>query len=216
MLSDFILTHPEIFQRKVVLELAAGTGFTSVVAGTLAKKVICTGIYHFFAYSTIETFDRFYIDVDRGDILDLVRENIDQNERILEEAHCSVKEIDFFKTDWQQSLAEDIKEIDVILVADVVYSKEVTVAFFKTLTYLLDNLADLDVYIAIERRLHAGDQGKLMSPNFDLFLNQLQNLQKVCPNVLVYKISINFDQPFRDYYNRVEESCLWKLSKVSK
>ena len=47
LLSDFILnskeSDPSPFRDKVILELAAGTGLTSVVAATVAKSVICTG-----------------------------------------------------------------------------------------------------------------------------------------------------------------------------
>ena len=43
LLCDFILANPEIFKNANVLELAAGTGVTSVVAATSAKSVLCTG-----------------------------------------------------------------------------------------------------------------------------------------------------------------------------
>jgi predicted nicotinamide N-methyase len=42
-LSDFILTHPDEFSGKRVLELAAGTGVTSITAAELAEDIMCTG-----------------------------------------------------------------------------------------------------------------------------------------------------------------------------
>ena len=43
LLCDFILTHPEEFAGKFVLELAAGTGISSITAALLARRVLCTG-----------------------------------------------------------------------------------------------------------------------------------------------------------------------------
>lgn len=43
LLGDYILSHPEVFQNKTVLELGSGVGFDSIIAGTLAKEIICTG-----------------------------------------------------------------------------------------------------------------------------------------------------------------------------
>lgn len=45
LLADFILSKQGTdFAGKVVLELAAGVGFTSVVAGMVAKEVVSTGM----------------------------------------------------------------------------------------------------------------------------------------------------------------------------
>ncbi|XP_067003888.2 methyltransferase-like protein 22 isoform X2 [Anabrus simplex] len=45
-LADFVLFHGQsLFKDKVVLELASGTGLTSIVAAMFAKEVICTAIY---------------------------------------------------------------------------------------------------------------------------------------------------------------------------
>lgn len=43
LLADYILSNPDIFKNKVVLELGAGVGLTSIVVGFFAKEVICTG-----------------------------------------------------------------------------------------------------------------------------------------------------------------------------
>ena len=44
LLGDYILSHPELFQNKTVLELGSGVGLDSIVAGIVAKEVICTGM----------------------------------------------------------------------------------------------------------------------------------------------------------------------------
>lgn len=43
LLADYILSNPDLFRDKVILELGAGVGLTSIVASFLAKEVICTG-----------------------------------------------------------------------------------------------------------------------------------------------------------------------------
>ena len=43
LLADFILANPDLFKDKIILELGSGVGLTSIIASSLAKKVICTG-----------------------------------------------------------------------------------------------------------------------------------------------------------------------------
>lgn len=42
-LADYILSQWDLFQGRTVLELGAGTGFTSIIAATVAQTVYCTG-----------------------------------------------------------------------------------------------------------------------------------------------------------------------------
>ena len=43
LLAEYISDQAELIENKNVLELAAGTGFTSLVAAVAAKSVLCTG-----------------------------------------------------------------------------------------------------------------------------------------------------------------------------
>ena len=43
MLADYILSNPSLFKDKIVLELGAGVGLTSIITSFLAEEVICTG-----------------------------------------------------------------------------------------------------------------------------------------------------------------------------
>lgn len=43
LLADYILSNPDLFRDKVVLELGSGVGLTSIVACFASKEVICTG-----------------------------------------------------------------------------------------------------------------------------------------------------------------------------
>ncbi|XP_036166291.1 methyltransferase-like protein 22 isoform X2 [Myotis myotis] len=42
-LADYLLFQRDLFQGRTVLELGAGTGFTSIIAATAAQTVYCTG-----------------------------------------------------------------------------------------------------------------------------------------------------------------------------
>ena len=62
----------------------------------------------------------FSSDVDRGDILPTIRRNFDQNLDLIK-AQVTVEEIDFFGENWKSKLDSKIQNVQVILVADVVY-----------------------------------------------------------------------------------------------
>ena len=44
LLADFILAHSEVFMNRNVVELAAGTGLTSVIAAIFCKQVTVTDV----------------------------------------------------------------------------------------------------------------------------------------------------------------------------
>ena len=86
-----LLAKPEQVEGKKVLELAAGTGLTSIVAATFAESVTAT-------------------DVDRGaEILPLIKKNADSNKGILARPeNFSVRELDFFWENWPPDLEERV------------------------------------------------------------------------------------------------------------
>lgn len=43
MLADYLIHDRSELENKTVLELGAGVGLTSAVAGIYAKQIICTG-----------------------------------------------------------------------------------------------------------------------------------------------------------------------------
>ena len=135
LLSDFVLANPQLLQGKTVLELAAGTGLTSIVAATLAHAVTAT-------------------DVSRGEILPLIRKNANLNTSVLAMPHnFSVQELDFFWDSWSPDLEQRVVSSEVflsfslsskttvsfqvVLAADVVYDRHITEHFFKTLQKIL-------------------------------------------------------------------------------
>jgi hypothetical protein len=195
LLSDFLLAHPDVVRGKAVLELAAGTGITS--------------------FSTASSPNA---DVDRGGILDRIRQNLSQNGNLLRQCHSKVAEIDFFKEDWRDDLAADLTDVSVVLAADIVYDREITRNFFRTLEHLISWKGDdreLVVLIAVERRRGhvTGEEDK---SNFQYFLDLLDELMERLSGTewRLEKIGLNFHQ-YLKCYERVNELNFWKLSRRS-
>ena len=198
LLADYICEYPELFESKNVLELAAGTGLTSIVAANWAKKVLCT-------------------DVDLGEILDLIQNNFALNEHNLEAA-CEVREIDFFRSDWKIKLANDLLNIDTILVADVIYNEEITKSFVNVLDELVTNFCDkgVTIYIAMEKRLRFNSEGEIVAPSYEVFMEYIKCFLKKNPFCDMQKVELNFPQYFKQYYARVEELVMFKIECLKK
>jgi predicted nicotinamide N-methyase len=200
LLADYLLDRGSSLNisNAHVLELAAGTGITSIVAAAVgAKSVLCT-------------------DVDRGKILDTIRQNFADNASFYPDCDARVAEIDFFKRDWWEGLSARITRCNLVLVADVVYNQEITTEFFSSLELVLTDCSkNVTVLVAIERRNRIGEDGKVTAPNFEHFLRCLDKFERDHEDTFsVEKISLDFHQHFQ-CYNRVNELNLWQICRKS-
>lgn len=95
--------------------------------------------------------------MNRGQILDTIRNNFKANRQVSAKSIVKVEEIDFFKIDsWRQKLYREIAECNLILAADVVYDQEITSRFFDALGVILeDNRSDARVLIGRFTLLHS-------------------------------------------------------------
>jgi len=193
LLADFLLSHPGLVTGRKVLELAAGTGLTAVTAGMLAESVTAT-------------------DVDRGEILSLLKRNGSRNKCQISNCNWEVKEMDFFWDSWTEDIEKAVADSQVVLAADVVYDKDITKHFFKTLKKILSYPPKL-AFIAIEKRERTGCEGAIIAPNFEYFLENLSNLHLTNPSstvtIKVTEESTKFPQYFN--YTRVQTLTLWKI-----
>merc|ERR1712241_1436639 len=170
-----------------VLELAAGTGLTSIVAATLVHAVTAT-------------------DVSRGAILPLIRKNANLNMSVLAMPHnFSVQELDFFWDSWSPDLEQRVVSSEVVLAADVVYDRHITEHFFKTLQKILQT--PKVVFLAIERRQSdPRDSEQVFASNFAYFKHKLDALNGCNIGHYLIRVKqecINFTQFF--HYSRVGE-----------
>ncbi|TQD70818.1 hypothetical protein C1H46_043653 [Malus baccata] len=152
VLSDFLLhkmfTSSEL-NGIVCLELGAGTGLVGVLLARVAKTVFIT---------------------DRGnEVLDNCAKNVDLNsEMFSQQASVHVRELDWMnpwppritvkesslgeRYSWTFSEVEAAQEASVLVAADVIYSDDLTDAFFSTLERLMPLGSKKVLYLALEKR----------------------------------------------------------------
>ncbi|XP_076753100.1 methyltransferase-like protein 22 isoform X2 [Xylocopa sonorina] len=187
LLADYILSNPDLFRDKIILELGAGVGLTSIVASFLAKEVICT-------------------DIDVKGILQLIHRNFERN---LEYIKCKieVKELNFLDTEWHVSYAKRINQANVILAADVIYDETITEGFVQTLAKLLNSKTPKTVYIALEKRyVFTTANMDTTAPMYEEFLACIERKQL---NWHIEYIKLDFPRYFS--YNRVKQMILMKI-----
>ena len=161
---------------------------------------------------------RFHLfaDVDRGSILSLIRSNFERNlNKFPPSTKYQVEEIDFYQHDWQDNLCQELKQVDLILAADVVYDCQITEAFFDTLESCLkqkDQRKTLVVLIALEKRFWMDDQGQISAPSYDFFLKKLEEFSRSNMKITVEQQPIDFPHILSHSYQREEGLVLWKLT----
>ncbi|XP_022130089.2 methyltransferase-like protein 22 [Pieris rapae] len=175
-------------EGKTILELGAGTGLTSFVAGIYAKKVVCT-------------------DIDLGGILDLIKINARCNSNLIK-SEFVVLPLDFTNLHWNAALFKDIQQTDIIIAADVIYDDDVTSAFVSTVQKILDTNPPKTIYIVLEKRyVFTIEHMESIAPCYETFLALLD---KVKCDWIVEQLPLNFPKYFT--YDRVKELVLWKIS----
>uniref|UniRef100_A0A1U7WIX6 Methyltransferase-like protein 22 n=1 Tax=Nicotiana sylvestris TaxID=4096 RepID=A0A1U7WIX6_NICSY len=151
VLADFVLhvmSMSSDFDEVVALELGAGTGLVGILLARVAKTVFIT---------------------DHGDkVLENCEKNVNLNAEIfLGKASVHVRELDWkdswppqeAKTSpskgrysWTQSEIEELKKTSLLLAADVIYSDDLTDAFFSILEKLMSDNPEKVLYLALEKR----------------------------------------------------------------
>ncbi|KFQ24536.1 Methyltransferase-like 22 [Mesitornis unicolor] len=207
LLSDYILFKRDTFRCCSVLELGGGTGITSIIMGTVAKRVYCTDVGE--------------------DLLAMCEQNVALNKHLMERGRGEVKvrELDWCKDEfctdpeipysWSEEEIADLHEhCTVIMAADVFYDDDLTDALFRTLYRVTHNLRhSCTVYLALEKRpnftLRHMDVTCEAYSHFRNTLNDLENLQDKTMKYTAEPVKLHFCQ-FLDY-ERIEQLELWKI-----
>ncbi|NXU57327.1 MET22 protein, partial [Turnix velox] len=201
LLADYILFKWETFQCCSVLELGGGTGITSIIMGTVAKRVYCTDVGE--------------------DLLAMCEQNVALNKHLMEpgRGEVKVKELDWMKDEfctdpeapysWSEEEVADLHDhCTVIMAADVFYDDDLTDALFRTLYRITHNLRNsCTIYLALEKRLnftlrHMDVTCEAYS-HFRNTLNDLENLQDRKMKYTVEPIKLDFCQFL--LYERIEQ-----------
>ncbi|KAM8798630.1 methyltransferase-like protein 22 isoform 2-T2 [Eudromia elegans] len=208
LLADYILSKRDMFRCGTVLELGGGTGITSIIMGTVAKRVYCTDVGE--------------------DLLAMCERNVALNKHLIEQgrSEIKVKELDWmqdnFCTDpeapyrWSEAEIADLHDhCTVMMAADVFYDDDLTDALFRTLYRLTHNLKNsCTVYLSIEKRLNFTlrhmDVTCEAYNHFRNTLNDLENLQDGKMKYTVEPIKLDFCHFL--IYERTEQLELWKVT----
>ncbi|KFU88027.1 Methyltransferase-like 22, partial [Chaetura pelagica] len=207
LLADYILFKQDTFRCCSVLELGGGTGMTSIIMGTVAKRVYCTDVGE--------------------DLLSMCEQNVALNKHLKEpgRGEIKVKELDWLKDEfctdpeapysWSEEEIADLHDnCTVIMAADVFYDDDLTDALFRTLYRITHNLRhSCTVYLALEKRLNFSlrhmDVTCEAYNHFRENLNDLENLQDRKMKYTVEPIKLDFCQFL--VYERIEQLELWKI-----
>ncbi|KAF5303372.1 hypothetical protein FQR65_LT08285 [Abscondita terminalis] len=190
LLADWLLFNSsQLPANCTVLELGSGTGLTSIVAG-IFSSVICT-------------------DVDEGEILQLLKANIERNKTVIKHP-VLVTEVDFFTCHTKEFLSPDItnalNDIKIIVAADVIYDNDLTENFVKTLKFFVSHSSVNYIYVALEKRyVFTTADCDVSAPCYEFFMECLETFQ-----IKVEKVPLDFPQYFR--YDRVKELVLLKIT----
>ncbi|XP_055588677.1 methyltransferase-like protein 22 [Uranotaenia lowii] len=198
LLADYILHNEKKFKNKKILELGSGVGLTSIVASMYAREVLCT-------------------DIDVGGILELIRLNVNRNLH-LKSVACKVEvtELDFKVNydDYPEKLKNQLKDVDFVIAADVIYDDTITEAFVVTLERLLLELPKLKtVYIALEKRyVFTIEDMDSVAPSYEHFLRVFhkRNARFGSNRWKLMQVGLNFPRYFE--YEKLKDLVLLKIS----
>ncbi|KAL0992560.1 hypothetical protein UPYG_G00094940 [Umbra pygmaea] len=208
LLADLILSRPTTFTGATVLELGAGTGLTSIVMATVAKKVYCTDVGE--------------------DLLHMCQKNVTLNKHLMEPTggEVRVRLLDWLRHDfctdaeaefgWTEEEVADLHDnTTVIIAADVCYDDDLTDALFRTVYRICTNLAHpCTTYLSIEKRLNFTlRQMSVSCEAYDHFrhcLSELAEQKDGRTGFRVEQVTPCFPQCLQ--YERVEQLELWKVT----
>ncbi|XP_074275974.1 uncharacterized protein LOC141599763 isoform X2 [Silene latifolia] len=147
VLADYVLHNmfsSSRFSGVVAIELGAGTGLVGILIAQVAESVFIT---------------------DHGvEVLDNCATNVHINSGMFRSKSVKVRELDWLnpwpplqlgaqtRYSWTPSEVEEVSRASVLLAADVIYSDELTDAFFSILEKLMCQDTEKVLYLALEKR----------------------------------------------------------------
>ncbi|KRX47739.1 Cleft lip and palate transmembrane protein 1 [Trichinella murrelli] len=134
LMAEFVLTTPEQFYKKRVLELGCGIGLTAICLATAGACVLATDV--------------------NDDCLKLCRKNCDENSHLMRSGgSVEVRRFDWSapaEVDWSSRLLP----VDVIVCADLIYEIDLNETLFSLLQNCVrSNGKKTTIYFCVEKRL---------------------------------------------------------------
>ncbi|XP_061741391.1 methyltransferase-like protein 22 [Nerophis ophidion] len=208
LMVDFLLSNPLMFRAATAVDLGAGTGLTSIIMATVAKRVYCTDVGE--------------------DLLSMCQKNVTLNENMIKRAggEVKVRQLDWLKSElctdsdvefsWTEEEVADIHDnASFIIAADVCYDDDLTDGLFRTLYRLCNNFFHAcTILISIEKRLNFTLREMDVSceayNHFRHCLYQLEDMVDGQCKYTVEQLPCTFPQFLQ--YERIEHLELWKVT----
>ncbi|XP_067673738.1 methyltransferase-like protein 22 isoform X2 [Haliotis asinina] len=212
LLCDFVLHLHKEFKGSKVLDLGAGVGLTSIVAGLFAECVLVTDVG--------ET------------VLSASERNITLNKPLLgEDSTFRVKELHWLKFSGPKLSCSDMRgcrfkmteddhrllnNVSLILAAEVIYDPDLTDAFFSMATQVMSRPPAKTLYMTLEKRLvFTVADLDVVSPAYEHFREMIQELSGLCVDgVTFHCCQIHCDFPQYFTYDRHKHLELWQISST--
>lgn len=219
VLTDFIL-HKALcsseFHQVIALELGAGTGLVGLLLARTANTVFVT---------------------DRGNqILDNCVKNVQLNRGLLNNpAAIFVRDLDWFDSwppkarveeashtqrySWTSREIEEAENASLLLAADVIYSDDLTDAFFSTLEKLMSRGSTKVLYMALEKRYNFSFSDlDVVANGYSHFRSYLRDEDAVesfesatMPNFVGKQIDISQIPQYVKEYERTHDVEIWQI-----
>ncbi|XP_019077702.1 uncharacterized protein LOC100256576 isoform X2 [Vitis vinifera] len=220
ILSDFVLhkihTSSE-FEGIVSLELGAGTGMVGIILACVAKRVFIT---------------------DHGDeILDNCANNVHLNSEMFNhQASVYVRGLNWKNSwpptmdsessetqkrfSWTASEVEEVQGASLLLAADVIYSDDLTDAFFNTLERLMSQGSEKVLYLALEKRYNFSlDDLDVVANGYLRFQSYLRDAEECeslehepLPRFVGKPIDLTQIPQYVREYNRGNDIEIWQIN----
>lgn len=208
LLADFILSDPSRFAGATVLDLGAGTGLTSIVMATTAKRVYSTDVGE--------------------DLLSMCRRNVTLNTHVTT-GEVRVRHLDWLQEDLQtdedldfrwtpEEVTDMYENTSVIIAADVCYDEDLTDGLFRTVFRLCSRFErPCSIFFSIEKRMNFSLRHLHVTceaySHFRRHLSQLQDERGGVCGFTVQQLRADFPQALR--YERVEQLELWRVTSTT-
>jgi len=184
LLAEYVHTNIGDFRGRNILELGAGAGVPSLIAGTAADSVTMTDV---------------------SSVLSVTRQSLDLNEDMVKNAVVK-------KMDWSKEIRTFDKYYDIILAADCAYSRATCQNLFRLVEFMLVEERPAQILFALEERPNfMKTTMKVQCTERDRFLRHLSFLQMKLP-VLVERIEHDKIKPLFLDLDR-SRLCIYRVSR---
>lgn len=216
LMCEFILSHKNIFEDKVVFEFGCGIGLSSVcLAAVQTRRIFATD----FNIGSVRLTERNYsLNSDNYFASTSAGINFLQYDWSLEFADLKHWVTSSLSYTWSETLINQAKSSDIFLAADVIYDAKSAELFYERVVSLRNTCGhDFCIFISLEKRYNfAIKEMDVTCPYYERFLEFIKSLPLDGWNVVCWDlkdipdlISTNLE------FGRSENMEFWEILRRS-